>query len=417
VSKPESIKVFEYQSIAWKGRYSDKRFTSGMFSAFEKYFQANERTPFFEMIPYGVRFKQYVGAIQIGKHTIEVLPKVGKEDRKDIWQKVLLDMLKTCHMLTAKQTGNATLKLRANSVLELYFELFVSKVEALIHQGLIKKYRKTEGQQKALKGALVFSKNIAKNVVHKERFYTRHSVYDKNHLLHQVLFVALGLVKRLSTESRLKDRIGRVELDFPDVNALQVTEAHFSKLSTDRKTFPYKNAVSIAKLLILNYRPDLSAGRNDVLALMFDMNVLWEEYVYHILKKNVSIEFEVLAQRRHKFWETKIVKPDIVLKNKETNQVFVIDTKWKVIDNKKPADNDLKQMYVYNHHWNSSHSVLLYPRTNNQKDIKGTFAKPFNDASHHCTLGFVDVIDNSGLRRDIYQNILDMIRVKDQLLN
>ena len=411
VSKQESIQVFEYQSIAWKGKYVKKAFTKEIFSAFEKYFQANEHTPFFEMIPYGVRFKQYVGAIQIGKHTIEVLPKAGKEGNEKVWQSVLLDMLKTCQMLTAKQTGNAALKLKSNSVLDLYFELYVSELEALIHQGLIKKYRKTEGQQKALKGAIVFSKHIAKNIVHKERFYTRHTVYDQDHLMHQVLFEALGLVKRLSTSSLLKDRMGRVDLAFPDVTKLKISESHFSKMTTDRKSFPYKNAISIAKLLILNYRPDLSAGRNDLLALMFDMNVLWEEYVYRILKKNAGSDFEVLAQRRHKFWESKIIKPDLVLKHKETKQVFVIDTKWKVIDNKKPADNDLKQMYVYNHHWNSAQSILLYPRTINQQDRKGKFTLELNNQEHHCMLGFVDVIDAQGLRRDIDKDIIGKLNV------
>ena len=413
MSKPSSIQVFEYQSIAFDGKYEDKGFTKDMFTAFEKYFQANERTPFFEMIPYGVRFKQYVGAIQIGKHTIEVLPKAGKKGNADVWQSVLLDMLKTCHLLTAKETGNASLKLRANSILDLYFELYVQELESLLYQGLIKKYRAESGQQKALKGALIFSKQIAQNIVHKERFYTRHTVYDKNHLLHQVLAEALKVVARLSSSSRLKDRIGRVQLDFPEVDQLNVSASHFDKLNTDRKTAPYQKAISIAKLIILNYRPDLAAGRNDLLALMFDMNVLWEEYVYRILKKHALSDYEVLSQRRYQFWEHKIIKPDIVLNHKHSDQTFVIDTKWKVIDSRRPADDDLKQMYVYNHHSESLNSMLLYPRTHEQDDVYGKFRLPHNGKEHHCSLGFVNVIDDKCLNTNMAFDIIEKLCGKE----
>lgn len=33
----------------------------------------------------------------------------------------------------------------------------------------------------------------------------------------------------------------------------------------------------------------------------------------------------------------------------------------KNIDNSEPSTNDLRQMYVYNHYWNSSKAILLYP--------------------------------------------------------
>ena len=406
-----SIRVFEHQSIAYKGRHALKGFTRVQFEAFESYFQANEYNPFFDLIPYGVRFKEYVGAIQVGSTTIEVLPKAGKLGDEDCWQKVLLDMLKACHLLTARETGVANLRLRANSVLELYFELYVAELEQLLHRGLIKKYRKREGQQRSLKGSLVFSEHLSRNIVHKERFYTRHNVYDRNHLLHQVLHEALLLVDALSNSPFLKDRIGRLQLYFPKVNSLQVKVRHFDRLKIDRKSYPYRKALEIAKLLILNYRPDISAGRQNLLAIMFDMNRLWEEYVYRILKKEAPSHWKVKAQQNHLFWEAKRIRPDLVLENTESGEIFVIDTKWKVIDRTKPADDDLKQMYVYNHHWNSALSLLLYPGTSTQKDYLGTFSLTLAGKEHRCKLSFVEVIQGKGLRQDIGQQIFDKLNL------
>ncbi len=404
--KAEPIKVFEYDSITWKkGRNHQSEFKEEHHRAFERYFSENERTPFFELIPYGVRFKSYVGAIHIGKLTIEVLPKAGKDGDEKVWQSVLLDMLKTCSLLTAKETGNAPLNLRANSVLELYFELFLKELEMLLHRGLIKKYRKKEGQMKALKGALVFSQHVSKNAVHRERFYTRHTTYDKDHLIHRILHEALLLIGHLTDAPMLMDHIGRLKLDFPEVSRMKVNAAHFDRVVFNRKTETYRKALDIAKLLLLNFRPDLSSGRNDMLALMFDMNTLWEEFVFRKLQRDLKDKYTVLGQRRKVFWEHKVIKPDIVLKSKDGKTLYVIDTKWKVIDSRQPADDDLKQMYVYNHHWDARKSLLLYPRTRGQNDLHGKFELKWANEEHRCVIGFVDVLKDNHLNLQLSKEI------------
>jgi 5-methylcytosine-specific restriction enzyme subunit McrC len=412
-----SLRFFEYDKVAYKGKWERGVFKKEHYKAFENYYNANTETPFFELIPYGVRFKQYVGAIQIGKTTIEVLPKVGKQGNEDTWQKVLLNMLKTCNLLTAKQTGEAQLKLRANSVLELYFELFINEIDTLCRRGLIKKYQPQSGQNKTLKGAIQFSQNITKNTIHKERFYINYTTYTKDHLLHQILFEALKVIDLLSNSPLLKDKIGRLKIMFPEVKSLKVVESHFSKITATRKHMPYEKAIAIAKLILLNYRPDIKAGHKDLLAIMFDMNVLWEEYVFRILKKKQSKEFQILGQRKKLFWgKSQKIKPDIVLIHRDTKQTYIIDTKWKVLNKNRPSDDDLKQMYVYNHYWDSYHSMLLYPQSNEQQDKIGDFALSMGDTRHKCQLSFAQVLKNGNLNKDISQNIIDKLGINKKLL-
>lgn len=200
------LQVFEYQSISHQGRYAKPGFEPRHFEAFERYFNENERTPYFELISKGVRFKSHVGVIQVGDLVVEVLPKADKQNAKSSanqWQGILLEMLKTCRLLTATKSSDASLKLKANSILKLYFELYLVELENLIHKGLIKKYRPHQSQQKALKGALVFSEQIKRNLVHKERFYVRHTQYDKKHLVHQVLHEAFWSFKPLTMKAPL----------------------------------------------------------------------------------------------------------------------------------------------------------------------------------------------------------------------
>src|SRR5690606_8945914 len=107
-------------------------------------------------------------------------------------------------------------------------------------------------------------------------------------------------------------------------------------------------------------------GSNHVLAILFDMNQLWEEYIFRSINKRKRKGWTIQAQNQKKFWfadnsrSFKLVRPDLYIRI-EGKDSMIIDTKWKLPDYNNPADNDLKQMFVYNEFWNSKSAVLLYP--------------------------------------------------------
>ena len=69
--------------------------------------------------------------------------------------------------------------------------------------------------------------------------------------------------------------------------------------------------------------------------------------------------------------------------------------KWKIIDAKKPSDDDLKQMFTYNLHWEAEKSMLLYPKVNQEDTKFGKFH--YNGLEKKCKLGFVEILDNAVL--------------------
>lgn len=214
---------------------------------------------------------------------------------------------------------------------------------------------------------------------------------------------------KFPTSHFLQDRISRLLFDFPEVDRLQVYARHFERIPDSRKLQDYREALQIAELLLLNYRPDLMAGRNHLLALLFDMNSLWEEYIYRILQKEYGREWRIQSQQSRVFWERQHIRPDLVLEHrKDPSRRFIIDTKWKTPDQNRPSDSDLKQMYVYNLHWDCRRSILLYPATPANKDTSGRFQLPLADGSvHECRLGFVEVVDGEGLRGDIAGEVIN----------
>ncbi|OWK72879.1 hypothetical protein CBW16_11560 [Flavobacteriaceae bacterium JJC] len=403
------IKVFEHSFLA----IGEKGFDQRHFIALSK-LNALHNYQYFDLKHNGVVFKQFVGVMQIDGLTIEILPKVDQyevenEETKNKWQSVLIEMLRVTRKLKIQKLGRAQLSKQSIHLLDLYFEWFLNEMQVLIHQGLIKQYYKQTGNVKAFKGKLEFAGHIQKNLVHKERFYTTHQVYEKDHLVHQILGQALEIVAALSKGTYLYSKCKTVQLDFPAVASIKANENTFTKIPKSRKTAPYETAVSIARLIILNYAPNVSSGSEKMLALLFDMNKLWEEYVLIRLKQSVVGKegYSVYGQNATPFWKDITVRPDILLvKNSER---FVIDTKWKNIDYGEPSTDDLRQMYVYNEYWDCRKSLLLYP--SNQSDFKGfvRFVKISDNDQHQCGLGKISVLNADGsLDSDIGRKILDL---------
>jgi len=399
----QSIKIFEYDSLQYGEEYNGLLFKASHFNTLVKLNELHQNK-YFNVGYKKITFRQFVGVIQVDNLTIEILPKIDRyesenPENKAKWQNVLIEMLKVTAKLKIQQVGQAKVSRQSIHLLDIYFELFLNEVQLLIYQGLIKQYYKQTGNVKALKGKLEFAGHIQRNLVHKERFFTTHQVYEKDHLIHQILGQALDIVANLSKGSYLYGKCKTVQLNFPEVKSIKATENTFSKIVKSRKTAPYETALEIARLIILNYAPNISSGSEKMLALLFDMNNLWEEYILTRLKQTVinRPDIEVYSQSSKGFWNGITIRPDIVLEKRLSDnkkEVLIIDTKWKNIDQSKPSTHDLRQMYVYNEYWNSTKSFLLYPSYENDLEDFKEYDKITDKDNHQCALGKISILNS-----------------------
>ena len=142
------------------------------------------------------------------------------------------------------------------------------------------------------------------------------------------------------------------------------------------------------------------------------MNQLFEQYIFRCLKKlEGHYPIRVQAQETTKFWNNQSIRPDIVLS--VNGEKYVIDTKWKILETLRPASDDLKQMYVYNHYFEAQRSLLLYPKTSESHEtVSGNFHKTYyrNEEmiAHGCNLGFVEIVKHGRLNQLLGVDILQM---------
>lgn len=348
----------------------------------------------------GVRFHQYVGAIQIGRYCIEVLPKIDRynKDEKSA-QSVLINMLRQSGYISVKTPTESDLRLKKNFILETYVQMFLDETWQIIHKGLVKYYHREEGNNNSLKGSLDFSKQIRNNLIHAERFFVRYSVYDKEHPLNRIIYKTLSLIGKITvSQDTLASSKAQLRL-FPQLNDIDVNDDYFNKIRYNRKTEAYRKAIDIARLLLLNYHPDLSHGRNNVLALMFDMNDVWEAWFTQRLKiaaRKLDTAVQVRSQVKKTFWTGSTgdrvrQKPDIIIETAEQPE-FILDTKWKIISN-RPSEDDIRQMFAYNKLFGTRKSFLVYP--GESRVVEGEFYA--KDENGVCSLSFVPFIENGFL--------------------
>ena len=379
------ITVYEHQSLKLG---QSECFEERHLLALQRYY-GEKGTRYFNLIHNGVKFNQHVGIIQVDSLVIEVLPKTDQSDDKGHWRKLLIGMLRAIKTLSIHTSSSSDLKLKSNSILDLYFEIFITELEQLVHKGLIKQYRRQEENSLALKGKLIFTKHIQQNLVHQEQFYVNHQIYDRHNTFNQIVYKALTLVQKINTSPALQSRIGSLLLNFPEMDDIKVTEATFTRLQFNRKTECYREAINISMLLLLNYHPDISRGQNHVLALMFDMNSLWERFVLYSLKKYAPDEYLIKGLVKKAFWESELktkvgMEPDIVIQR--VDKTYILDTKWKVLNGTRPSDDDLKQMYVYTKYFNSTHTALVYPDDSNVSSHGSFLHEQNDDKSYPCSL-------------------------------
>lgn len=217
------IKVYEYSHLSVNELFTKKHF--------EQIVKYNEMhgNKYFNIGNKRVYFKNYVGVLQIGTLTIEILPKADnteREDTKNKWHNALVYMLHICGYLNIDSVSQADLQIQRLTIIDLFYKVFLSEVETIVHQGLIRKYRYNTDNRNFLKGRLIFSKHIAQNHLHKEMFYTSAQVYDHDNPFNQILLKALKILKLKSRNNRFYSEVCNLLYYFDNISDIHYRQ-HF----------------------------------------------------------------------------------------------------------------------------------------------------------------------------------------------
>lgn len=350
-----------------------------------------------------VRFRQYVGIISTPQVCIEILPKTDRRRprRATHWQQVLVDMLRACHFVRHEIPGIASLDNRPGYLLDWYVDMFLRELEALQRNGLLHTYRERSDNQRVWKGQIQFAQQIKYNHLHKERFFTRYHEFSERHPANLMLSAALKSLQHLPLVPDLLARMRYLMRCFPSAATPSEWGPFHRDLAwlRDRHMDRYRQALTIAHHILQDRQPDIRSGVYTGLALLFDMNALFEEYLYRQLLRWKPADSEVERQLSQVFWGQHRLRPDLVITTPRGR--WVLDTKWRVPDSPQPTAEELRQIYVYCDYFRAEHGVLIYPRTDHRQPagrslpftpIPGLSSIP----ARTCQIQFATVVDQDG---------------------
>lgn len=370
--------AYEHDRLEVGRRYPEDgaRFEEHHFEALARYRDRTE-TPAFTLGHRSIRLCEHVGFLRVGPVSLEVYPKLGRTGPDRDWRGLLFHMLRVVTGLRIAPQDNAPLAPRAGELFDVLLNRFLEATEAILREGPVRAYREIEENGTAFRGRLLGAAHARENHSHQERLYVAYEVHDADNLPNRILHRALDRLIR--TESSL-DLVRRAEAAlsaFPEVSTRPIRDADWANLRFDRRTERYREATTLARMILRDERPDLRWGDREVLAMTFDMNALFEAYVERALRARPGLR--VHAQRPGRFWKPEAgpvswAKPDLLVYTPDDPRPIVLDTKWKVPKQGRPADEDLRQVYAYVHTFGGRSGALVYPRASSaQVDVEGEF--------------------------------------------
>lgn len=375
-----SIIIKEFDCLQYKNEDKENYITPSTFEALERFVLDNEQTTQYLKITtkngFGkvLQAQNFVGVIQTKDGTtIEILPKIQNVDEQKS-KEILIKMLKTLKKSPFKNFNMAHLKSSKMPLLEIFISMFLEELSKLIQKGIKSDYVTKEENLNFLKGKLLISEQIKHNAIHKERFFVQFQEFSSDRVENRLIKTTLEYLYKKSKSNKNQQRIREFLFVFDEISVSHTIKSDFEKVKLNSQMRDYEQVLLWCKTFLLENSFSPYKGNDIAFALLFDMNLLFESYVGHYLRKkgfDVSLQDKgkYLVEEPNKF----ALRPDIVINCKSNkNKIIIADTKWKIIkDEKDIGQADMYQLYAYGKKYQNNKLYLIYPKDgDNQPKLK-----------------------------------------------
>ena len=323
--------------------------------------------------------QHWVGVIDLPEYSVEILPKIAGMYSPDELRKILTRMLLIAHQANSSKKLRGSIAPQKDSLVEIIIDIFLSSLETYLDHGFLRSYQKVESNLHVVKGKIVVNKQINRNLLTPTRFACRYFKYVSDNPLNRFLKSCLLEMKKRSRDPDNIKRMNRVIPLFDEILSVSPVQALAYHISFNSTNAIAEEAHRYASLFLHNQLATLNAGKIPVNAMLFDMNDIYESFIYktcrniwghHVFYQKTWNYLLCNPSTGKKFIK---LRPDITLLDSTVGK-SIIDTKWK-LPTKFVKESDIYQMSAYATAIPSVERVfLLYPHTQNDSQFVGDFS-------------------------------------------
>ena len=259
-----------------------------------------------------------------------------------------------------------------DTLLELLIRIYCGKLADAVRQGIPQQYTDQEDDLTALRGRLDLKRQFSTLAVSPQKLACRFDARSPDIALNQVMRAAIGKLSRVSQAPDNQRALRELSFAYADISEVSPGALRWDLIVLDRTNTRWRELLSLARLLLGDRHQQTSAGPIDGYALLFEMNILFEEYVARLLARALAgTDLSVSAQGGHRdcLFEGETgrfrTRPDLIVR-RGGRIAMIIDTKWKRItriDDPKQgvSQADVYQLMAYGRLYECPNVVLLYP--------------------------------------------------------
>lgn len=347
----------------------------------EKYLERNKLSSALKVTASGVKARNYVGVIKFKNTQFEILPKLisqykddnkltdeEKEKQNQIILKNLVFMLSYTKHLDIKSTSCAKLAKTQNPFLEVLIREFAESLFECLKRLTPKNYIREEDNLNYLKGKLKFTENIRYNSANQAKFYCEFDEFSENCVLNQLFNYVSICLHSISKDSNNKKLLKFIINYYQDIKLVRFDKFKCQKIRLNRNQQLFKKPFELAKMFVEQSSVDLSKNKFENITLLWDMNELFEEFIYQVMKKHNIADVSPQKKKRllvcggSTYRDTKV---DIMVYKDKTKKIpeKVIDTKYKRFESLDDvASADIYQVSTYCLLHGVKEAILLYPQ-------------------------------------------------------
>lgn len=396
----EPIIVKEYDKVEISNCDLDK---------LQDYLKCNKLDSALKVTHNGIETSSWVGVIKYKNTHFQILPKLiytkeykenydekTKEETKSNILKNLIFMLSYTKNLDIKTSDTAKLSNSKNPFIEILIREYAKSLFECLKRFTPKKYVREENNLNYLKGKIKFTENIRYNSSNLAKFYCEYDEFSENNILNQLFLFVSTCLYNISNDSYNKKTLKFIINYYSDIKLVRFNRFTAEKINLSRNQKLFKKPFNLAKMFIEKTSVDLSKNKFENITLIWDMNKLFEEFVFEIMKKNESeLGWKFTAQKCKKLLigdENKKRNTYVDIFAEKDNDKIIIDTKYKIFKGIDDFSNaDVFQVSTYCLLHNTNHAILLYPRYDEEKPIIPNYCLNTEDKNYKINFRTVNL--------------------------